>query len=99
VFILDKYGRRKILYWGAVLQAIAMVVAGFCSKANDDGLGEGHGIAATVAVFAFTFFFGATWVRHVTSPPIARHDQFQLTPRSCVSPGSTKPRFSRSKSE
>ncbi|KAF8537071.1 putative MFS monosaccharide transporter [Trichophaea hybrida] len=62
VFILDKYGRRKILYVGAVLQAIAMAAAGGLSKASEDGGRPAYGQGATACLFIFTFVFGASWL-------------------------------------
>ncbi|KAI5797097.1 putative transporter [Pyronema domesticum] len=63
VWCLDKYGRRNILYIGAVLQAIAMAIAGGFSHLIEQGsTNPAHGIVATFGVFLFTFVFGATWL-------------------------------------
>lgn len=68
VFCLDKYGRRRILYIGAVLQALAMAAAGALSYLSENGYGNGYGKGATACIFIFTFVFGASWVRPPPPP-------------------------------
>jgi MFS family permease len=68
VFTLDRIGRRKTLFWGAIGQGIAMFLAGGFSRlglnASDSGSSSasGYGIAAASMIFLFTFVFGATWL-------------------------------------
>jgi hypothetical protein len=51
-----------------------MAVAGWCSKASEDGSDEVYGYVATAAVFFFTFFFGATWVLFYFPSLITKRD-------------------------
>ncbi|KAK5996360.1 Sugar transporter STL1-like protein [Cladobotryum mycophilum] len=66
VFTLDRIGRRRTLYWGAIGQGICMFVAGGLARATINA--EGHsnqgkiGGAATFFVFLYTAIFGATWL-------------------------------------
>ncbi|KAJ9193320.1 hypothetical protein DTO021D3_8004 [Paecilomyces variotii] len=69
VFTLDRIGRRWTLYWGAVVQGIAMFLAGGFSRLGIDATAAGHatkasqyGAAAASMVFIFTSVFGATWL-------------------------------------
>jgi len=69
VFTLDRIGRRWTLYWGAVGQGIAMILAGAFSRLGQDATREGdlskansYGAAAASFVFIFTSVFGATWL-------------------------------------
>jgi len=69
VFTLDRIGRRWTLYWGSVMQGIAMALAGGFSRlginatdAGNTAQATSYGIAATSMVFIFTFTFGATWL-------------------------------------
>lgn len=69
VFTLDRIGRRWTLYWGSVVQAITMFLAGGMSRlainASDVGNAEKasqYGAAAATMIFIFTAAFGATWL-------------------------------------
>lgn len=69
VFTLDRIGRRWTLYWGSVMQGIAMFLCGGFTRLGLDADGAGdaaaagrYGIAAASMVFLFTFTFGATWL-------------------------------------
>jgi MFS family permease len=69
VFTLDRIGRRWTLYWGAVVQGIAMFLAGAFSRLGqnatsngDSSLAASYGAAAASFVFIFTSAFGATWL-------------------------------------
>jgi len=69
VFTLDRIGRRWTLYWGSVMQGIAMALAGGFSRlginateAGNTSQASSFGTAATSMVFIFTFTFGATWL-------------------------------------
>lgn len=57
------------LYWGAVVQGIAMFLAGGFSRlainakaAGDMGHASSYGAAAASMIFIFTSTFGATWL-------------------------------------
>ncbi|RDW95006.1 MFS general substrate transporter-12 [Coleophoma crateriformis] len=69
VFTLDKIGRRNTLYWGSVVQGIAMFLAGGFSRlgldataANETSKAASYGAAAASMIFIFTSTFGATWL-------------------------------------
>ncbi|KAJ5639465.1 uncharacterized protein N7484_007327 [Penicillium longicatenatum] len=69
VFTLDRIGRRWTLYWGSVVQGIAMFLAGGFSRlainakaAGDTGNASSYGAAAASMIFIFTSTFGATWL-------------------------------------
>lgn len=69
VFTLDRIGRRWTLYWGSVVQGIAMFLAGGLSRlainakaAGDAGQASSYGAAAASMIFIFTSTFGATWL-------------------------------------
>lgn len=69
VFTLDRIGRRWTLYWGAVGQGAAMILAGAFSRLGQQATANGdtakasaYGAAAASFVFVFTSVFGATWL-------------------------------------
>ncbi|KAL1409221.1 hypothetical protein Q8F55_006054 [Vanrija albida] len=69
VFTIDRIGRRWTIYWGSVMQGIAMFLCGGFSRlgldsrsAGDTAAAARYGIAAASMVFLFTFVFGATWL-------------------------------------
>ncbi|EHL01506.1 putative Sugar transporter STL1 [Glarea lozoyensis 74030] len=69
VFTLDRIGRRKTLYWGSIVQGIAMFLAGGFSRlgldataAGDTSKSSSYGAAAASMIFIFTSTFGATWL-------------------------------------
>ncbi|OGE49672.1 hypothetical protein PENARI_c020G00806 [Penicillium arizonense] len=69
VFTLDRIGRRWTLYWGSVVQGIAMFLAGGFSRlaidskaAGEMGKASSYGAAAASMIFIFTSTFGATWL-------------------------------------
>ncbi|KAJ5711214.1 hypothetical protein N7488_005370 [Penicillium malachiteum] len=69
VFTLDRIGRRWTLYWGSVVQGIAMFLAGGFSRlainakaAGDTTHASSYGAAAASMIFIFTSTFGATWL-------------------------------------
>jgi hypothetical protein len=64
VFTLDRLGRRVTLYWGAVVQGIALILAGVFTKLtteNPDKANQ-YGGTAVFFVFLYTAAFGATWL-------------------------------------
>ncbi|RSH93058.1 hypothetical protein EHS25_007411 [Saitozyma podzolica] len=69
VFTLDRIGRRWTLYWGSIVQGIAMFLGGGFSRlglnasdAGDTAAASRYGIAAASMIFVFTSTFGATWL-------------------------------------
>lgn len=69
VFTLDRIGRRKTLYWGSVVQGIAMFLVGGLSTGGIKTTANGNtqsaamwGVAGASMVFLYTFVFGATWL-------------------------------------
>ncbi|KAJ5469641.1 hypothetical protein N7539_009259 [Penicillium diatomitis] len=69
VFTLDRIGRRWTLYWGSVVQGIAMFLAGGFSRlainareAGNVSSASSYGAAAASMIFIFTSTFGATWL-------------------------------------
>ncbi|KAK5709343.1 hypothetical protein LTR17_019856 [Elasticomyces elasticus] len=68
VFTLDRIGRRWTLYWGSVVQGIAMFLGGglirggLQATASGSGTAAGWGVGAASMVFLYTFVFGATWL-------------------------------------
>ena len=64
VVTIDRWGRRIGLYWGAIGQGIALILAGAFSrllKDNPEKAAE-YGGAAAFFVFLYTAIFGATWL-------------------------------------
>ena len=67
VFTLDRIGRRWTLYWGSVVQGIALFLAGGLSRASQNyepGSDQARPLAsgAVAMIFLFTATFGATWL-------------------------------------
>ena len=60
VFTLDRIGRRWTLYYGSVLQGIAMLLLAIFSRLGKENPAIGK--AAVAMVYIFTFVFGATWL-------------------------------------
>lgn len=86
VFTLDRIGRRWTLYWGSIVQGIAMFLAGGFSRlainAKADGnMGQAssYGAAAASMIFIFTSTFGATWL---TVPWVYPAEIFPLAVRA-----------------
>ena len=91
VFTLDRIGRRYTLYWGSIVQGIAMFLGGGFSRLglNADAAGDSaaagrYGIAAASMIFLFTFTFGATWL---TVPWLYPAEIFPLAVRARATPG------------
>ncbi|KAJ5970811.1 uncharacterized protein N7479_000729 [Penicillium vulpinum] len=86
VFTLDRIGRRWTLYWGAVVQGIAMFLAGGFSRlaidnkaAGDMAKASSYGAAAASMIFIFTSAFGASWL---TVPWVYPAEIFPLAVRA-----------------
>ena len=72
-FLIDRFGRRKLLYVGSAGCSICMFLGGAFSKLvadNPDKAGS-YGAAATLFLFLFTLFFSSTWlmVTWICNPP------------------------------
>ena len=75
IFIIDRVGRRPLLLFGAVGMCICMfILAGTTSVSA-----FGPGIAATVALFVYDFFFGVGWI---PGPWLLTSEYAPLTTRS-----------------
>ncbi|KAJ5299628.1 hypothetical protein N7476_011185 [Penicillium atrosanguineum] len=86
VFTLDRIGRRWTLYWGSVVQGIAMFLAGGFSRlainakaAGNMSSASSYGAAAASMIFIFTSTFGATWL---TVPWVYPAEIFPLAVRA-----------------
>ncbi|KAJ5296867.1 multicopper oxidase [Penicillium atrosanguineum] len=86
VFTLDRIGRRWTLYWGSVVQGIAMFLAGGFSRlainakaAGNISSASSYGAAAASMIFIFTSTFGATWL---TVPWVYPAEIFPLAVRA-----------------
>lgn len=64
VVTIDRWGRRVGLYWGAVGQGIALILAGAFARLLKDNPEKAaqYGGAAAFFVFVYTAIFGATWL-------------------------------------
>ena len=64
VVTIDRWGRRIGLYWGAVGQGIALILAGAFARLLKDNPEKAaqYGGAAAFFVFLYTAVFGATWL-------------------------------------
>ena len=69
VFTLDKIGRRWTLYWGSIVQGIAMFLAGAFARIGLNLTAQGNipaakawSSGAVAMIFLFTATFGATWL-------------------------------------
>ncbi|KAJ3860424.1 general substrate transporter [Lentinula novae-zelandiae] len=64
VLLIDKWGRRVGLWWGAIGQGIALILAGAFARLLKDNPEKAaqYGGAAAFFVFLYTAIFGATWL-------------------------------------
>ncbi|KAL8895311.1 MAG: hypothetical protein Q9192_003718 [Flavoplaca navasiana] len=67
VFTLDRIGRRWTLYWGSVVQGIAMAAAGGLTtvgQSHPEGSAKAkvYSSGAVAMILLFTATFGATWL-------------------------------------
>ncbi|KAJ3723704.1 general substrate transporter [Lentinula raphanica] len=64
VLLIDKWGRRVGLWWGAVGQGLALILAGAFARLLKDHPEKAtqYGGAAAFFVFLYTAVFGATWL-------------------------------------
>lgn len=63
IFTIEKFGRRKLMLFGAAGQAMSMaVLAGTTSIPTEDPRSKQAGIAAAVFLFVFNSFFAIGWL-------------------------------------
>ncbi|TFK36070.1 general substrate transporter [Crucibulum laeve] len=81
VVTIDRWGRRVGLWWGAVGQGIAMILAGAFSRLLKDHPDQAaaYGGAAASFIFIYTAIFGATWL---TIPWVYPTETFPLEVRA-----------------
>lgn len=81
VATIDRLGRRVGLWWGAVVQGIAMFLAGAFSRLARDHPSHAASLggAGAFCVFLYTFAFGATWL---TIPWVYPTETFPLAVRA-----------------
>lgn len=80
VMLVERLGRRFLLFWGAIGQAIAMAVLTACTWKADQvfaATGETSGAAIAAAVFLFVFntvfafsYLGGTWLLPAELPSL-----------------------------
>lgn len=62
VVLVERVGRRKIMLWGLVTQAVTLCCIGGCQKANTDRQTESAANGAVVFTMLYNFVFGASWL-------------------------------------
>ncbi|GAA5798683.1 hypothetical protein HPULCUR_004088 [Helicostylum pulchrum] len=62
IFIVERVGRRKIMLWGLLFQAITLACVGGCQKANTDFGTAAAGNGAVAFTMLYNFMFGASWL-------------------------------------
>lgn len=62
VFTVDRFGRRKIMLWGLVAQAITLACIAGCQKANTDFQTSTAANGAVAFTMLYNFVFGASWL-------------------------------------
>lgn len=65
IFIIDRFGRRKVLMVGGVGQSLAFFILGALSKVGADKHSQSIGAAAGAFVFVYNFVFGV-WIPPLT---------------------------------
>ncbi|KAK4687599.1 hypothetical protein P7C73_g2514, partial [Tremellales sp. Uapishka_1] len=63
-FTLDRVGRRRTLYWGAVTLSITLFIIGglFRGALNNPDKAKAYGSAATAFVFLYLLIFSSSWL-------------------------------------
>ncbi|PSR93860.1 major facilitator superfamily transporter monosaccharide [Coniella lustricola] len=74
IFTIEKFGRRKLMLFGAIGQSLSMVVLAASSRYS--ATSQGAGITAAVFLFVFNSFFaigwlGMTWLYPAEITPLA----------------------------
>lgn len=63
-YTIDRLGRRRTLYWGAVALSIVLFIIGglFRGAVNNPGQSEQYGTAAAAMVFVYLLIFSSSWL-------------------------------------
>jgi len=62
VVLVEKVGRRKIMLWGLIAQAVTLCCIGGCQKANTDRQTTAAANGAVAFTMLYNFVFGASWL-------------------------------------
>ncbi|KAI8375415.1 general substrate transporter [Choanephora cucurbitarum] len=62
IFIVERVGRRKIMLWGLIAQAVTLVWIGGAQKANTDNPSPSAANAAVAGTILYNFVFGCSWL-------------------------------------
>lgn len=62
VFMVDRIGRRKIMIWGLIAQAVTLACIAGCQKANTDYHVSSAANGAVAFTMLYNFVFGASWL-------------------------------------
>jgi MFS family permease len=62
VFLVERVGRRKIMLWGLITQAVTLACIGGCQKANTDNRSDAAANGAVAFTMLYNFVFGASWL-------------------------------------
>lgn len=62
VVLVERVGRRKIMLWGLIAQAVTLCCIGGCQKANTDRQTEAAANGAVAFTMLYNFVFGASWL-------------------------------------
>lgn len=81
IYTIDRWGRRVGLWWGAVGQGTAMILAGAFGRLTRDHPEKAaqYGGAGAFCLFLYTAVFGATWL---TIPWVYPTETFPLEVRA-----------------
>lgn len=62
IFTIDRFGRRKSLYFGFFIQGVVLMLSGGLSRLGEEHANHAgaYGAAAAAMVFIYTFFFAQT---------------------------------------
>ena len=63
-YTIDRLGRRRTLYWGAVALSIVLFIIGglFRGAVNNPSQSEQYGTAAAAMVFVYLLIFSSSWL-------------------------------------
>ena len=63
-FTLDRVGRRRTLYWGAIVLSVILFIIGglFRGALNHPDRAQAYGAAATAFVFLYLLVFSSSWL-------------------------------------
>ena len=91
VFVIEKYGRRKLMLFGSVGQTLSMIVlavVNFLAAQNKatNGTNQGPGVAAVLFLFVFNTFFAVGWLGMVGHPVVqnSQRQQANISRHGCT---------------